>query len=212
MSSAVHYKLKSAIGGAPAGWSTLHFDGVYLPCIELKKKIIYKEGWCRTEADANFDLLISNSSSGEEYRDDSYSVHRNVSVLVKRIPAASPAAARRLFIQPGSLGDDWNVSTSTWVPPGMQDPADNPNHTAIGAGEEGEIAAMMHARGSFSASGRGGRSGPFQQSFSTRTLTPTSRPPSGYVCHRCKQGGHFIQFWSVVQMHTCVRMYRGDPI
>lgn len=135
-----------------------------------------------------------------EYREDQYSVHRNVSVLVKRIPAASPAAGRRLFIAPGSLGPDWNKSTSTWVPPGMQDAAaaaadGNPLLGRSAGGEEGDIAAMMQARGSYSASGgRGGRSGPFQQTFNTRTLTPSSRPPSGYICHRCKQGGHFINF------------------
>lgn len=135
-----------------------------------------------------------------EYREDQYSVHRNVSVLVKRVPAASPAAGRRLFIAPGSLGPDWNKSTSTWVPPGMQDAAaaaadGNPLLGRSASGEEGDIAAMIQARGSYSASGgRGGRSGPFQQTFNTRTLTPSSRPPSGYICHRCKQGGHFINF------------------
>lgn len=72
MTSAIHYKVKSAgVGGAAGGggggggWQSIHFDGVYLPCHELKKRIIYNEGWCRSEHDANFDLQVSNSSSGE---------------------------------------------------------------------------------------------------------------------------------------------------
>lgn len=70
MASTVHYKLKSsssASGGAASsgGWSTLHFDGVYLSILEFKRKVIYKEEWCKSEADANFDLLVSNSNSGE---------------------------------------------------------------------------------------------------------------------------------------------------
>ena len=73
MTSAIHYKVKSggvgaAAGGGGGGWQSIHFDGVYLPCHELKRRIIYNEGWCTSEHDANFDLQVSNSSSGEGER------------------------------------------------------------------------------------------------------------------------------------------------
>ena len=74
MTSAIHYKVKSggvgaaAGGGGGGGWQSIHFDGVYLACHELKRRIIYNEGWCTSEYDANFDLQVSNSSSGEGER------------------------------------------------------------------------------------------------------------------------------------------------
>lgn len=205
MSSSIHYKLKTGHTLSPH-WSTIHFDGVHLQCRDLKAKIIYAEGLMRSEADAGtFDLLVTNSQNAEDYRDDGYNIHRNVSVIVKKIPATNPKEARKLYIQPGSLPEDWNKSTSTWVPPGMvADQANNPNMTGLGSrvpgagagagGEDDGLALAMQAAGKYTSAPRVRPSGPFVQTQQRGALTANSRPPAGYVCHRCKQGSHYIQF------------------
>jgi hypothetical protein len=205
MSSSIHYRVKAGGLGAPApAWQSIHFDGVYLSCLELKRRIIYSEKWLTRPEDATFDLLLSNSQNAEDYRDEGYSIHRNGSIIVKKVPPSSTGLAEKLFIPPGSLGEDWNISTSTWTPHGPNGAGDanlTPLGKPGGGGEEEGFAAMQSAASKYSgAPGRGGfggaggrNTGPFQQSFSSRTLTATSRPPTGYTCHRCKLGGHYIQ-------------------
>lgn len=101
MSSVIHYKVKTGMN-VSSSWQSIHFDGIYLPCLELKKRIIYREQWLRSEADATFDLQVANSQNAEEFKDEGYAIHRNVSVIVKRVPAATPAIAKRLYIAPGN--------------------------------------------------------------------------------------------------------------
>jgi hypothetical protein len=198
MSSSIHYKLKAGPGistAASSTWSSIHFDGVHLSLLALKQRIIYKEGWWRSEADAQFDLHIVNSNSGEEYKDDDYNVHRNVSVIVKRVPAQSVSHARRLYLAPDSLGPDWNKSTGpAWAAGGAA--GGDANHTPLGGargGEDSDIAALISQRGHLTGAHQR-PSGPFQQTYTARTLTRDSKPPPGYKCHRCKKDGHYIQF------------------
>jgi len=196
MSSAVHYKLKAGPGisaAASSTWSSIHFDGVHMSLLDLKRRIIYKEQWWRSEADAQFDLLLSNSNSGEEYRDDDYNLHRNVSVMVKRVPATSIAHARRLFIAPGSLGPDWNKSTADANATPLGQRPGGAGGAGAGGVEDSDIAALINQRGNI-AGAHLRPTGPFQQTFTARTLTRDSKPPPGYRCHRCKKEGHYIQF------------------
>jgi len=193
MSSVIHYNVKAASAGVStaAASKSIHFDGYTLNVGELKKRIIYNENWWQSEADATFDLQISNSNSGEDFRDDALTVHRNVSVLVKRVPAASVAAARKLFITPGSLGCDWNKNTSTWI---GRDTAAHPNMNPLDvSAEDGDIQALMHARGAFVGMEKRHNTGPFQQVHNRSALTRDSKPPPGYKCHRCKKDSHYIQ-------------------
>lgn len=199
MSSAIHYRLKH--GTQLGDWSSIHFDGYHYTVFELKQRIIYAEHMLATQAEAgSFDLLLTNSTNGDEYRDDIFQIHRNSSLIVKKIPAANPQAAAKLWIPPGSLGPDWNKSTSTWTPEG----GPNSNLTVLGnragaptaGGEDDGMAAAMASAGKYASAPRG-RSGPFNPIQQRGALTAQSRPPTGYICHRCKQGGHYIQFWSV---------------
>ena len=104
MSSTVHYKLKSSSsansGAASGGWSTLHFDGVYLSILEFKRKVIYKEQWCKSEADANFDLLVSNSNSGE-----GQNTHDGRRTHASKGEARLQVEALRLFGAPVDVSD-----------------------------------------------------------------------------------------------------------
>src|SRR5207248_1934961 len=51
-----------------------------------------------------FDFILSNAQTGEEYRDDRYTIHRNTSLLVRKI-AASAARWEIVKQPPANVGD-----------------------------------------------------------------------------------------------------------
>ncbi|XP_024539207.1 E3 ubiquitin ligase PQT3-like isoform X1 [Selaginella moellendorffii] len=75
---AVYYKFKSA-----KDYSAVPVEGPFLSILQLKERIVDK---MRLERPPDFDLLISNSQTNEEYADEGFLVPKNTSVLVRRVP------------------------------------------------------------------------------------------------------------------------------
>ncbi|KAH7277568.1 hypothetical protein KP509_39G057400 [Ceratopteris richardii] len=76
---AVYFKFKSA-----KDYDSIPIDGIFISVGNLKERIAQKKKLGRG---TDFDLLISNAQTNEEYTDDAQSIPRNTSVLVRRVPA-----------------------------------------------------------------------------------------------------------------------------
>ncbi|XP_057850363.2 E3 ubiquitin ligase PARAQUAT TOLERANCE 3 isoform X1 [Cryptomeria japonica] len=81
----VHFKFRSAVE-----FDSVELEGPSISIRDLKQKIAYhkKLNTCK-----DFDLLITNAETGQEYIDDSILVPQNTSVIIKRVPAARPKSA-----------------------------------------------------------------------------------------------------------------------
>lgn len=75
---AVYFKFKSA-----KDYDSVSIDGHFISVGNLKDKIVEKKNLGRG---TDFDLLISNAQTNEEYTDEAQSIPRNTSVLVRRVP------------------------------------------------------------------------------------------------------------------------------
>ncbi|KAH7277578.1 hypothetical protein KP509_39G057500 [Ceratopteris richardii] len=75
---AVYFKFKSA-----KDYDSVSIDGHFISVGNLKDKIVEKKNLGRG---TDFDLLISNAQTDEEYTDEAQSIPRNTSVLVRRVP------------------------------------------------------------------------------------------------------------------------------
>uniref|UniRef100_A0A5F8HDF5 DWNN domain-containing protein n=1 Tax=Monodelphis domestica TaxID=13616 RepID=A0A5F8HDF5_MONDO len=84
--SCVHYKFSSQLN-----YGTVIFEGPHISVCDLKKQIMKKE---KLKA-PNCELHISNADTKEEYTDDNAPIHRNFSVIVRRVPAGGIVATSR---------------------------------------------------------------------------------------------------------------------
>lgn len=210
MSSFIHYKFKSA-----KDFDTYRFEGAGIPVWELKQEIIQAK---KLGKGMDFDLVILNAQTNEEYRSDSFIVPKNTSVLVKRVPGVkvrqyvfdhSQSADRRAeVLQPvqaattTSFAEYFPTRQASFSAP--KTVATSPDGSSPGVeeapnDEEGQIAAMMDAH-SAAWSQNQQQIGVGQDSFRPRSYRPAFRPPPQmsappppyYVCFRCGQKGHYI--------------------
>ncbi|KAL7746559.1 Protein mpe1 [Sorochytrium milnesiophthora] len=95
--SYIHYKFKAA-----KDYDSVVVDGMGMAVFDLKREIITQK---KLKGD-DFDLVLSNAESNEEYVDDTSLVPRNSSVLIRRIPI--PDAKKRGIVAGASkyLGSD----------------------------------------------------------------------------------------------------------
>ncbi|RKP18288.1 DWNN-domain-containing protein, partial [Rozella allomycis CSF55] len=89
--STIHYKFKSA-----KGFDKITFDGTGITIYDLKKEIIQQKKLVKSGY-MDFDLIISDAQSKEEYSDDSQVVAKNSLVIVRRVPLN---AVKKQKIQP----------------------------------------------------------------------------------------------------------------
>ncbi|CAL4930850.1 unnamed protein product [Urochloa decumbens] len=115
-------------------------------------------------------LVLYDERTGEEYTDGSALIHRNSTVLVRRI-AGPPAEAITIASSPS----DSAVTSSS----SAEDDEDRAIDAVIDA-------AQLKWEGQHQCQGgrRYGHRG---------ALVGMAAPPLGYVCHRCRVPGHFIQ-------------------
>ncbi|KAI0255925.1 DWNN domain-containing protein [Lactifluus subvellereus] len=86
MASSVFYKFKSQ-----REESRVTFDGSSISVFDLKKDIILANNLAKAN---DFDLAVFDSSSGEEFKDDSHTIPRSTSVIVKRVPLTRPGKGK----------------------------------------------------------------------------------------------------------------------
>lgn len=223
---AVYYKFKSA-----KDYDSVPIEGHFISVANLKDKIFESKHLGRG---TDFDLVISNAQTNEEYLDEGMLVPKNTSVLVRRVPGRprmpivtekkeEPKEIEKPKDQALQPKNGFQTSDSSqfkfpddseWdefgndlyslpeVPQAIQTTHSQPVFTNK-ADEDSKIKALVdstalewqrqtqegYAGRGFGrgAGGRGLAGRGFGRGMERKT------PPQGYVCHRCKVPGHFIQ-------------------
>ncbi|KAG6386980.1 hypothetical protein SASPL_152162 [Salvia splendens] len=219
---AVYYKFKSA-----KDYDSVPMDGHFISVGHLKEKIFELKHLGGTD----FDLIVTNAQTNEEYLDEGMLIPKNTSVLIRRVPGrprklivtAPVSEQEELNVNHNSEGvqavkDSFAVADQSYVkygedlewdefgndlyamPESTHVPSSIPVQDATPVSkedEENKIKALIDTPAldwqrqpsdGFNGRGfaRGGRT-PGRGGFEKKT------PPQGYICHRCKVPGHFIQ-------------------
>eukprot|EP01112_Ceratiomyxa_fruticulosa_P015835 TRINITY_DN4713_c0_g1_i1.p1 TRINITY_DN4713_c0_g1~~TRINITY_DN4713_c0_g1_i1.p1 ORF type:complete len:247 (-),score=35.97 TRINITY_DN4713_c0_g1_i1:274-1014(-) len=74
----VHFKFKAA-----RDYDTVTFEGGFISLADLKKAIVQKK---KLGKGNDFDLVVTNAQSQEDYKDDNFLIPKNTSVIVRRVP------------------------------------------------------------------------------------------------------------------------------
>nr|XP_009396010.1 PREDICTED: uncharacterized protein LOC103981128 isoform X1 [Musa acuminata subsp. malaccensis] len=236
---AVYYKFKSA-----KDYDSVLIEGQFISVVNLKERIFESKLFGKG---TDFDLMISNAQTNEEYEDEGAMIPKNTSVLIRRVPGRprKPIITERdeqRFLEdkveglpPSSsmLVDDSStityVSLTTsechctcgsmrpqeyewdefgndlYVIPEVNAPqTSNPVIDVSPANkvdEDSKIKALIDTPAldwnrrtqEGRAFGRGTAGRMFGGRSDGRSILERKTPPAGYVCHRCKVPGHFIQ-------------------
>ncbi|KAG0624772.1 hypothetical protein M758_2G002700 [Ceratodon purpureus] len=93
---AIHFKFRSAVE-----YDSIDIDGPFISIGSLKEKIVEHKNLGRA---TDFDLLITNAQTAEEYMDDSFLLPKNTSVIIKRVPASRSKPVLRVEDQSKNHG------------------------------------------------------------------------------------------------------------
>ncbi|CAK9173261.1 unnamed protein product [Ilex paraguariensis] len=228
---AVYYKFKSA-----KDFDSIPIDGHFMSVGNLKEKIFESKHLGRG---TDFDLVVTNAQTNEEYLDEAMLIPKNTSVLIRRVPGRPrmPIVTARIpeqeelkvenkleDVHPAKnifLGADSSVinypEDSEWdefgndlyaIPEVLPVQSSNLIPDAAPpskADEDNKIKAFIDTpaldwqrqKSDGFGPGRGfgrGMGGRMMggRGFGRGGLERTT-PPQGYICHRCKVPGHFIQ-------------------
>ncbi|KAK8947636.1 hypothetical protein KSP40_PGU005312 [Platanthera guangdongensis] len=224
---AVYYKFKSA-----KDYDSIPIEGQFISVANLKERIFESKHLGRG---TDFDLLVSNAQSNEEYVDEAAMIPKNTSILIRRIPGQPryPIVTERAetIILEDKI-EDIPLSSSMMVgdSSAMKYPEESEwdefgndlysipevHHAQPIApivdvspvdrvDEDSKIKALVdtpaldwnrHGHDSYGG-GRGFGRGMGGRMMSNRGfgrgVLEKKTPPTGYICHRCKVAGHFIQ-------------------
>ncbi|CAI9772480.1 unnamed protein product [Fraxinus pennsylvanica] len=227
---AVYYKFKSA-----KDYDSVAIDGHFISVGYLKEKVFESKQLGRG---TDFDLVITNAQTDEEYLDEEMLIPKNTSVLIRRVPGRPrmPIVTAPISEQDEPKVEDNSVgvhaikssfagadsSTMQYIEEGEWDEFGNdlyaiPNPMPVQssnpvqnaptnrADEDSKIMALIDTptldwqRQSSNGfgSGRGFERGMGGRMMGGRGFGrggfDRKTPPLGYICHRCKVPGHFIQ-------------------
>ncbi|XP_010673210.2 E3 ubiquitin ligase PQT3-like isoform X1 [Beta vulgaris subsp. vulgaris] len=222
---AVYYKFKSA-----KDYDSISIDGHFISVANLKERIFESKHLGRG---TDFDLVVTNAQTNEEYLDEAMLIPKNTSVLIRRVPGrprmpivtrpdepkvedkfeddqpaksnfmAADSSGFRDF-EASELDDEFGNDLYATIPEMTTVQSSNTlqdSAPASKADEDSKIKAFIENSGfdwqrqssdgfgpgrGFGRGGRGGRG------FGRGGLERKT-PPQGYICHRCKVPGHFIQ-------------------
>ncbi|GAB2252437.1 hypothetical protein Droror1_Dr00005284 [Drosera rotundifolia] len=224
---AVYYKFKSA-----KDYDSIAIDGHFISVAILKERIFESKHLGRG---TDFDLVVTNAQTNEEYLDEATMIPKNTSVLIRRVPgrprmpiftqpdepkiesnAQDEQPPKSNFVttessalndrEPSEWDDDFGHDLYATIPEVTPVQAGNSVQDALPPNkddEDSKIKALIEtpaldwqrqgADGYGSGRGfvRGGRMMP-GRGFG-RGIMERKTPPPGYVCHRCKIPGHYIQ-------------------
>ncbi|KAJ7577035.1 DWNN domain-containing protein [Mycena floridula] len=96
MASSVFYKFSSR-----KDESRVTFDGTGISVFDLKRDIILANNMGKAN---DFDLVVLDGTSKQEYADDSQIIPRSSSVIVKRLPALRPGKGKASIYTAGAAG------------------------------------------------------------------------------------------------------------
>ncbi|EPY53719.1 ubiquitin-protein ligase E3 RBBP6 family protein [Schizosaccharomyces cryophilus OY26] len=201
MSGVIYYKFKSQKDP-----SRVSFDGtVGMSVFDVKREIIQQK---KLGSGLDFDLLLYNANTNEEYDDDTYIIPRSTSVIVRRVPAQKSGkgtAARYVSGAPRTTGNTRPELAKKPVPMLQKKPQTNtatsgdPSATKLAPGTSEEAAIQQM----FQVSSDQWRETQDKMASATPIYKPNQRriaasipdkpPPPGYICYRCGLKGHWIQ-------------------
>ncbi|KAM0069782.1 putative transcription factor interactor and regulator CCHC(Zn) family [Helianthus debilis subsp. tardiflorus] len=231
---AVYYKFKSA-----KDYDSISIDGHFITVASLKEKIYESKQLGRG---TDYDLVVTNAQTNEEYLDEDMLIPKNTSVLIRRIPGQprKPIVAAPVTDQPEPKGanemDNAQQAKSNFSGAGLSvtNYLDGSEYDEFGsdlyeipevvpvifnnnqltdapapskADEDSKIQALIDTPaldwqqqnfdgfggGRGFGRGMGGRMGARGFGRGGGGGFERKTPPPGYVCHRCKTPGHFIQ-------------------
>ncbi|CRL04444.1 CLUMA_CG017529, isoform A [Clunio marinus] len=162
----VYYKFNSELN-----FSYVGFDGLHISVSDLKKAILHQKRLGKT---ADFDLLISNAQTKEEYKDEQCLIPKNTSLIVARIPISNQHKK------------SWEVAQNTTERLPQNPSTENINHdiTRMNGSEEDKIQAMMmQSTLDYDPTN-------YQR---VRGTNQTGEVPPNYRCHKCHKPGHWIK-------------------
>ncbi|XP_073043057.1 E3 ubiquitin ligase PARAQUAT TOLERANCE 3-like [Primulina eburnea] len=229
---AVYYKFKSA-----KDYDSVAIDGNFIPVGHLKEKIFELKHLGRG---TDFDLVVTNAQTNEEYLDEGTLIPKNTSVLIRRVPGrprnpiiTAPVAEQEEVkveiysddlqtvkinlggaaqssmkyaedLEWDEFGNDLYAIPET-VPVQLNNAVQNHPPPVSKEDEDSKIKALIdtpaldwqrqpadgfgpgrgfgRGMGGRMMGGRGFGRGGLEKKI----------PPQGYICHRCKVPGHFIQ-------------------
>ncbi|OMP02771.1 Zinc finger, RING/FYVE/PHD-type [Corchorus olitorius] len=195
-----YYKFKSA-----KDFDSIVMDGSFISVGTLKEKIFESKHMGRG---TDFDLVVTNAQTNEEYVDEAMLIPKNTSVLIRRVPGmrrmpivAAPEPKVENPIENAQQPEKSNLDFE-WdefgndvysIPETLPVKSSNPLPTnKADDDEDSRIKALINTPAldwqRQGADGCGPGRG-FGRGFGMERKTP----PEGYVCHRCKVAGHFIQ-------------------
>ncbi|KAK9927599.1 hypothetical protein M0R45_024776 [Rubus argutus] len=220
---AVYYKFKSA-----RDYDSIPMDGPFISVGILKEKIFESKHLGRG---TDFDLVVTNAQTNEEYLDEATLIPKNTSVLIRRVPGrprmpivtdsehrvedvVETEPERTSFLGAGSSvnpdesdwddlgGDFYEIPEVMPVQPSYAAPDVPPTNKAD---EDSKLKALIETPsldwqhqgpdgfgpGRGFGRGMGGRMG--GRGFGRAGGFEKKTPPQGYICHRCKVPGHYIQ-------------------
>ncbi|KAL5219587.1 hypothetical protein ABZP36_020271 [Zizania latifolia] len=128
-------------------------------------------------------VALYSDKTGEEYTDEAEMIPRNSTVVVRRRVAGPPVETIVIASSPkaapaqsgGSSSDSGEASSAPSK--GGKDDEDKAISTVIDATE---LKSEYPSRGGYP--------------YGHRIAHDGRAPPAGYVCHRCRIAGHFIQY------------------
>lgn len=202
MASFVYFKFKSQ--KEP---TRISFDGPFIQVWDLKREII---SISRLGDGSDFDLKIYNEANeGEnlaltahdphadfalEYTDDTDLIHKDSTVLARRLPAAIPGKGRAARYVSGKPPVNARAQAATASKPAGKVIDMNNAQT-----EEERVKAMFslntaqwqQKQEEMANETRVPIQG--QKPFNKKQNVPEGEPPHGYICYRCGKKGHWIQ-------------------
>ncbi|XP_007022151.2 PREDICTED: uncharacterized RING finger protein P8B7.15c [Theobroma cacao] len=170
----VYYKFKSS-----KDFHSIPVDGPFISVSEFKSRIFASKRYGNGK---DFDLLITNAKTDEQYADDSILIPTQTSLLIRRIPGVP--------VSPIVIGEE---------KPKIEK---NPSSVVKDPHEEGRFDCHDFGPDSHSIlinstanpSNTHCKEDKIYDGFKTLYVFGKGRiPPQGYVCHRCKMAGHYIQ-------------------
>jgi protein MPE1 len=186
--SSVFYKFKIV-----KDYDTCKFDGTGISVFDLKRDIMITK---KLGKGTDFDLVLWNTSSGEEIVDDNEVIPKNSSVLVSRRPAqraGKGTAQKYLGVNP--MGFSKNVPTFSKVQPIAYRPKLRPNLAQNANMSEEDKIKMMFQQQSAQWENTANGARPMYRPMGMGRGMPVQQdktPHANYVCFRCGEKGHFI--------------------
>ncbi|XP_070493388.1 E3 ubiquitin-protein ligase RBBP6-like isoform X2 [Chironomus tepperi] len=168
----VYYKFNSELNFSHVG-----FDGLHISVADLKKAILHQKRLGKSD----FDLLISNAQTKEEYAEEDCLIPKNTSLIVARVPITSNQYKKWEQHAPNVVhNEQQNISSS----------ASSVDLSKMNGSEEDKIQAMIaQSTLDYDPTKHFGKNS-YQR---VRGTQQSGEVPQHYRCHRCHKSGHWIK-------------------